>query len=315
MPVRALPLWMALLLLPGAALVVGQDDAADIRQIVERTKLGVLRDKAFEARYSEILAAGDKAIGPIRDKLLGENDESLRIAAAMLLARIAEKSSSPGLEKLLQRCWNDSSVGVNYWGLHGMLKLKTLSSSRAESLVIESLGLKRPYPIRLLGCDASRERKVRKAVPWLVAIIVKRASQYAAAKKDIFVEEVQVRPEGGFGDEGEAPEVKRQPIVLGKTRPNVVQTAGTALERHPAVAEVRCAGIALESLVAVKFGFAGSSPWELSSSLVRAKEWFEANKAKYPGGPQAEDKEKAGPAPPGAAKAGARTGRTTAPRR
>ena len=287
MSVRASLLFAIALMLLATAASVQAQPAYNVDQLVDRTKSAVIRGNVYEAKYIEVIAYGDKAIAPVVKKLLGEDNASFRIVGAMILARIAEKSRSPRLLKLLGQCWQDSSQGVNYWGLRGLLVFRNLSKARAESLVLESLSPKRPHPMRLVGCDAAGERKVVKAVPWLAAILKKQGPQYSKAKKTIFVEEVEDKNV----EEDEEPKMRKRAIIPGESRASIVLKAAEKLEQHPAVTEVRCAGIAMEKLVKKAFGFMDKPPWDLGTSLMRAREWFEMNKARYPGGPEEEKKE------------------------
>lgn len=285
------------------AVALAQQDAA---QLIEVTKGAIRRGKALETRYPEIIQLGSEAVSAIERALLSENDEGLRIAGAMMLARIAEKTQAANTIKPLERCWSDSSAAVNYWGAWGLLALKGLPSERADALLTGCLSLRRPYPIRIVACAAARRRKAAKAVPFLAAIISKRAPEYTKAKKDLFVYKEKTEKAGARGGPGEAgaggqpgeegataePTIRIRPIIPSQAPARVVEGAANALEEHEAVLETRHAGMALEEIVKQDFGFRREPSWNLATSIMKAKEWYEANKAKYPGGPEEADKEK-----------------------
>jgi len=329
------------LLFLGSSLLMAQDEAS-LNELIEGTIAGVKRQKVIETKYDEIMARGAAAVAPVRDKMLSENDEGVRVAGAMILAKIAEATDSETLLQALRQCWEDSSAGVNFWGLKGLLIHKKVPRNFMEDLTIQSLNMKRSYPVRVIGCRTSGERKVVKAVPWLVEILRVNAADFTKAKDEIFVEEIEVekrvtpeemgpgapgapgepeipgaveppppvrrpmrrpgrRPAPGMPEEPMMEEgmvttrvvIEEKPIDPEKTRPRIMEKAANELELHPAVMEIRAAGVALERLTRQQFGFSGGPTWELGESIVKARAWFEVNRTRYPGGPPppAEEKE------------------------
>lgn len=315
--------------LAAAADALAADDA---RAMVSQLQAAILQNQPMTANYDAIISAGPQALSYV-EPLMHEN-VALRIAAGVIAGRIAVNTDAPQAEELLVRLANDSSPAVAYWGYHGILKSRVLDEREAEEWVVRSLDRRRPLAIRLMGCDAARERRVEAAIPRLAELIRRQADRYQPLKQSIFVEEVEIQPEptrptreprrperperpgrrDRFDDPMDLdpweedefyddmyemererrPQYETRPIDPLESRRPVVAEAATRLERTPAVEQIRRAGLALEAVTGEDFGFGKANSWELEDVISRALRWYERNADRYEARPEVQEVQEEG---------------------
>jgi len=247
--------------------------------------------------------------------LLEENDVQVRINAAVVLARIAARTTAPSLPTALQQCYRDSSLGVRYWGLRGLLAEKQAGVVPTGEVLANALQPNQSRVLHLLGAEVAAERRIQEAVVPLMALLQDYAKAYEEARTKLLtvtlppgMEGAPTSPGGppvltpaeGAGFPGKMME-REEPPPPGPVRPVALAPAATTriniatltreerqklaerFDENQAVTDLRWLGSALEQITGQDWGFLGERPalpWDLGGCVVKAVGWFQASRGK-----------------------------------
>lgn len=261
--------------------------------------------------------------------LLDENDTTVRLNGAMLLAAMARGGlNKPELVAGLTRCLNDSNPGIARWGLDGILRAWPADAPEKDLIGLndrvaalrQCLDLSRPRALRTAAVMTLDERKPRYAIPLLVAHIQALLPEYSAqVEQKLTVEDAAPLDTGGMA----APSAPGGPGPTGPARgarshtkrlldpATMTEAEQTALIAKalsaPAVAELHQAGLVLEDIIRREYKekldfpdahFDNQPPWNLRKCVEWVVNgWMPKHAEEFKGIPAATNVPAEAPAP------------------
>ncbi len=293
--------WAAgLLLAAGAAQAQGPAAQPDrLKDAVDRIKvIGLGHSQvALDRQTTEIdnarrdlMGRKDEAL-PYVLPLLDENDTTLRVNGALMLAGLARAGvNKPELLAGLTRCLNDSNPGIKRWGLDGFLRPWPAEAAEPDvitlndrvSSVRECLDLSKPRALRMSALMLLDERRPKFAIPLLVAHLQALLPEYLTQVEQMLtVEETPAaggvpRPGTALPSRPEAPAHTRR-VLDPAAMTDTEQAALIArVQRSPAVAELHFCGLVLEEIIKKEYRerfsetdahFDNQAPWNLRACV------------------------------------------------
>jgi len=170
-----------------------------IKATMDSKQSGVKTFKSQLMQARTLLANNPDQSLPMVAALLDDNDEQIRLNAAIVLAQTAQRAgtANQALLDALDRCLRDTSSAVAYWALQGFVWDSVPVEKRMEAIKA-SLDIKRPRLVRLAAARLAGDKNIRPSIPALVAHLQRILPSYTSEVETMLTYEVQVDERGNL---------------------------------------------------------------------------------------------------------------------